>query len=57
MVLAVNGEPIDSSRGLIRAVAAMPPGSSVSLTVRRQGHDIDVAGHGRPPAAPTGVAG
>ena len=29
MVLAVNGERIESARGLIRAVAAVPPGSSV----------------------------
>jgi serine protease Do len=43
MILAVNGEHVESSRGLIRTVAAVPPGSSVSLSIRRQGHDIDVS--------------
>ena len=42
-IIAVNGERIDSSRGLIRAVAAVSPGSSVSLSIRRQGRDIDVS--------------
>jgi len=43
MIRAVNGEHIESSRGLIRAVAAVPPGKDVSLSVRRQGRDIDVS--------------
>ncbi len=43
MILAVNGERIESSRGLIRSIAAMPPGSSVSLSIRRQGREMDVA--------------
>ena len=42
VVLSVNGQPVDSSRGLIRAVAAIAPGGSVSLSVRRQGRDIEV---------------
>ena len=42
-VVAINGEPIDSSRGLIRAVAAVPPGDSVRVTVRRGGREIDIA--------------
>jgi serine protease Do len=42
MILAVNGMRIDSSRGLIRSVAAAVPGKDVSLSIRRQGHDIDV---------------
>jgi serine protease Do len=41
-VVAVDGEKIDSSRGLIRAVAAMPPGKDLRLTVRRQGREMDV---------------
>ena len=42
VVTAVNGEHIDSSRGLIRAVAGVIPGNSVRVTIRRQGHDIDI---------------
>jgi serine protease Do len=42
MILAVNGEHIETSRGLIRAVAAASPGSSVSLSIRRQGRDFDL---------------
>jgi len=41
-VVAVNGEPIATSRGLIRAVAAQAPGSSVRLTVRRAGREMDI---------------
>lgn len=43
MVLAVNGEHVESSRGLIRAIAAISPGSSVSLSIRRQGREIAVS--------------
>jgi serine protease Do len=42
MILAVNGEHIESSRGLIRAIAAVPPGKEVSLSIRRQGRAMDV---------------
>jgi serine protease Do len=41
-VVAINGERIESSRGLIRAIAAVPPGNSARVTVRRQGHEIDI---------------
>ncbi len=51
IVLAVNGDKIDSSRGLIRAVAVVPPGNSVRLTIRRQGHEMQVpVSVGRRPA-------
>jgi serine protease Do len=54
-VVAVNGEPIESSRGLIRAVAAEHPGGSIRVTVRRAGRQIDIAVNvGR---RPTGQAG
>ena len=43
VVVSVNGEPIDSSRALIRAVAAAPPGSSVRLRVRRHASELDVS--------------
>ena len=42
MLMAVNGERIDTANGLIKAIAAVPPGSNVRLTLRRQGRDIDI---------------
>ncbi len=42
MITAVNGEHIDTSRGLIRSVAAAAPGTDVKLSIRRQGHEIEV---------------
>jgi serine protease Do len=42
VVVAVNGERIDSARGLIRTVAGTAPGNVVRLTVRRQGRDMVV---------------
>ena len=42
VILAVNGQAVETSRGMIRAVAATAPGGSVSLSVRRQGRDIEV---------------
>ena len=41
-VLAINGEPVASSRGLIRAVAAVPPRNNARLTVRRQGRTVEI---------------
>jgi len=41
IVLAINGEHIDSSRGLIRAVAGVTPGNSVRVIVRRQNREIE----------------
>ena len=41
-VLALNGSHIDSARSLIRAVAAIPPGNVAHLTVRRQGHEVEL---------------
>jgi serine protease Do len=43
MILAVNGEHIESSRNLIRTVAAVSPGKDVNLSIRRQGREIDVS--------------
>ena len=54
-VVAVNGDPIDSSRGLIKAVAVVPPGNSIRVTVRRAGRDIDIAVNvGRRPSEQAG---
>ena len=41
-IIAVNGERVETSRGLIRSVAAAAPGSNVRLSVRRQGREFDV---------------
>ena len=42
VVMALNGDHIDSARSLIRAVAATPPGNTVRLTVRREGHEVEL---------------
>jgi serine protease Do len=42
VVLGLNGERIETSRGLIRAVAAVPPGSAVRLNLRRQGKELEL---------------
>ena len=41
-VVAINGESVSTSRGLIRAVAAATPGDNARLTVRRQGQTIEL---------------
>ena len=42
VVMAVNGDRVDSAQGLIKAVAAVPPGNAVRLTVRRNGQNLDL---------------
>jgi serine protease Do len=42
-ILAVNGEHIETSRGLIRTIAAVAPGKDVSLSIRRQGREMDIS--------------
>ena len=42
VVQSVNGEHVDSNRGLIRTVAAAAPGSSIRLALSRRGHPVDV---------------
>ncbi|MDA8253848.1 MAG: trypsin-like peptidase domain-containing protein [Rhodospirillales bacterium] len=42
VVTAVNGQPIDSARGLIRQIAQAPPGSQVRLALRRQGREMEL---------------
>jgi serine protease Do len=43
VVLSVNGKSVDTARGLILAVAAIPPGNSASLSVRRGSREMDVS--------------
>jgi len=42
IVTAVNGQPADSARSLIRAVAATPPGATVRMGLRRQGREMEL---------------
>ncbi len=42
VVVAVNGERVDSSLGLIRAIAEQPPGATVRLEVRRSGRTLSL---------------
>ena len=54
VVTAVNGEHIDSSLGLVRTIAAQPPGKTVTLEVRREGRAMAVpVTVGRRPAEET----
>jgi serine protease Do len=41
-VLAINGETVGSSRGLIRVVAGVTPGNSARVTVRRLGKTLEL---------------
>ena len=43
IVTAVNGTPVESVRGVVRAVASVPPGSAVQLTLRRAGQSLSMA--------------
>ena len=43
VVTAVNGDKVDTSRGLIGAVSAISPGSAIKLAVRRGTQSLDVA--------------
>jgi len=43
IVTGVNGQPVDDSRALLRAVAALPPGQTARLTVRRRGVEMELA--------------
>lgn len=42
LVTAVNGDHVDSNRGLIRTVAAAAPGSTIRLVLQRKGKPVDV---------------
>jgi serine protease Do len=42
IVVAINGQPVDDARGLIRSVAQEAPGTTMRLSVKRQGHDLEL---------------
>ena len=51
LVTALNGEPVATSRALVRGVAGRPPGETVRLTLNRGGRSQEVAVQiGRRPA-------
>ncbi len=53
VVLSINGDKVDSARGLIRAVAAARPGRVLQLQVRRQNQAMELqVAVGRRPAEP-----
>jgi serine protease Do len=43
IVTAVNGARVDSAHELIKAVSATPPGSALTLSVRRKGQSMEVS--------------
>ena len=42
LVTAVDGQPVASSRDLIRAVSAVTPGATVRLSLQRAGHPLEL---------------
>jgi serine protease Do len=53
VITAVNGDKVETSTGLVRTIAGMPPGGSARLSVRRGGQNVDVSVTvGRRPAEP-----
>ena len=43
IIVGVNGQAVETSRALIRAVAATMPGNTVRLAVRRGGQSVDLS--------------
>ena len=43
LLMSVNGDRVDTARSVIKAVASVPPGNSVHILLRRQGHDMDLS--------------
>ncbi|MBW8271017.1 trypsin-like peptidase domain-containing protein [Caldovatus aquaticus] len=55
VVVALDGERIETSRALVRNVAALPPGQTVRLTVLRDGREREIRVQvGRRPQNPEG---
>jgi serine protease Do len=54
-VVAINGEPIETSRALVRNIAAVPPGQTVRLSLLRDGRPTEIPVQvGRRPVQPQG---
>uniref|UniRef100_A0A8J4H9K0 Probable periplasmic serine endoprotease DegP-like n=1 Tax=Acidicaldus sp. TaxID=1872105 RepID=A0A8J4H9K0_9PROT len=41
-LLAVNGDPVETPRDVVRDVAALAPGTTAEITLRRHGHDLQI---------------
>ncbi|HZF75182.1 MAG TPA: trypsin-like peptidase domain-containing protein [Acetobacteraceae bacterium] len=55
VVLSINGERVETSRALVRNIAAMPPGQSVRLSILRDGRPTEIPVQvGRRPEQPRG---
>ena len=53
LVISLNGEPISTSRALVRNVAALPPGQTMRLGVMREGRERELPVQvGRRPPTP-----
>jgi serine protease Do len=53
LVTAINGERVETSRSLVRSIAAIAPGQSVRLTIQREGRVSEVSLQvGRRPQGP-----
>ncbi len=53
VIIAVNGDKVATSTGLVRTIAGIPPGGTANLSVRRGGQAMDVPVNvGRRPAEP-----
>jgi serine protease Do len=43
LVVAINGERVETSRALVRNIAAVPPGQTVRLTLLREGRQTELS--------------
>ena len=50
VVVAINGDRVETSRALVRTVAAVPPGQTAAADRAAGGPRARTAGAGRPPA-------
>jgi serine protease Do len=54
-VVAINGDRVETSRALVRNIAAIPPGQTVRLSILRDGRPTEIPVQvGRRPATPQG---
>ncbi|CAH2600189.1 PDZ domain-containing protein [Rhodovastum atsumiense] len=42
IVIGVNGQTVEDARGMLRSVAAIPPGQTARLQLRRQGRELEL---------------
>jgi serine protease Do len=43
VLMAVNGNRLETPNGLIKAIAAVVPGGNVRITLRRQGREMEIS--------------